>query len=143
MFGKIVAGLVMGLIAAFLGFIIFALMVGGGEEGAGTGLWGIYLGFAAALILAVTARTGKRAWGRGMVLNGLLCFTAPIAGFVFSVVTTTGAIGEASPGAETVGTVIGAGLAGGVVTGILGFLGFFAALIFLIPSYFLLRDRTP
>lgn len=139
MSGKIVAGLVTGGIAAYLGGLIFGLITGTDTTTAKHNWWVMYIVFASTVILAAMARSAKSAWGRGLALNGMLCLALPLAGFAFSVVSIFGIIDEEPFSIGTAGSVIGIGLAGGFVMLILGFLGFFAALIFLIPAYFLLR----
>ena len=143
MFGKILSGLVMGLIAAVLGSVLLGLLVGGGPEGVTAGFWGMGLGFALVLTLAVTAKRAKRAWGRGFLVCALMSFALPLAGLVFSGIVGTKVIEQADPetGARA-GAAIGAGLGGMMVTGTLAFMGFFAGLIFAILAFFLLRNDS-
>ena len=142
MFWKIVAGLAAGLIAAYLGVLIFALITSTDYTSARHNWWVMYIVFALTVILAATARNGKHALGRGLAFNGVLCLALPLAGFVFSIVSIFGTVEEGAHGLGTAGSVIGATLGGGLLMAILGFLGFFAALIFLIPAYFLLRGEA-
>jgi hypothetical protein len=141
MFGKILAGILMGIVAAVLATMVFGLGVGGGESGGRTGLWAALGGFLVTLGLAVTAERGRYAWGRGMLLCGLLCFALPLAGMLFSGIVGGKSIAGAASGAEKAGATIGTVMAGGVITLVSGVFGFFMGVIFLVGSYFTLRSR--
>ncbi len=140
--------------------------------GGQAGMWAMLAAFVVVLVLALTARTGKEAWGRGNLLCGLLSFAVPLAGLVFSgdvggniaelatsiqayellqpigitpesVLVFAQAISDAETGVETAGAEIGvAGLGGMMVIGTLIFIGLFLGLIFIIIAFFLLRGGT-
>ncbi len=111
--------------------------------GGQAGMWAMLAAFVVVLVLALTARTGKKAWGRGNLLCGLLSFAVPLAGLVFSgvvggniaelatsiqayellqpigitpesVLVFAQAISEAETGAETAGAEIGAAIGAGL-----------------------------
>jgi hypothetical protein len=139
MFGKILAGVLMGIVAAVLATTVFGLGAGGGESGGKMGLWAALGGFLVTLGLAVTAERGRYAWGRGMLLNGLLCFAMPLAGLLFAGIVGGQSISTATSGAQQAGAAIGTVMAGGLITFVTGVFGFFLGVIFLIGSYFNLR----
>ena len=139
MIGKFFAGIVMGIVVAILALIVVGLGVGGGETGGKSGLWGALGGFLITIVLAVRAITGRYAWGRGLLLAGLLCFAMPLASVVFTGVVGADAVGKAAGDAAKGGTAIGVAAGGAIVTIITGVVGFFLGLIFLIGSYFALR----
>lgn len=136
--GKIFAGLVMGIVAAVLVMYLFGLI--GGEEALG---WGMAIGFILVVILALTANGVGQAWGRGALVCGVTCFALPLAGVVFTSVIGAEVLDQAQPDAfSQAGTAIGVGIGGAMVTGILGFVGFFAGVIFIILAFFLLRRKS-
>lgn len=139
MFGKIFAGIVMGLVVAILTYFVFGLGTGGGSGGAERGGWAALSGFIVTMILAVTATRGRFAWGRGLLISGLLCFAMPLAGLLLSGIIGAQSIAQQGTEAGRAGAAIGATLAGGAITLISGVIGFFLGLIFLISSYFTLR----
>lgn len=139
MLGKIFAGVVMGIVAALLATTVFGLGAGGGESGGRMAMWAALGGFLLTLGLAITAERGRYAWGRGMLLCGLLCFAMPLAGILFSAIFGAQSIGAAGTGAEKAGAAIGTAMAGGMLTFVSGIFGFFLGMIFLVGSYFSLR----
>jgi hypothetical protein len=139
-FGKIVAGIVMGLIIWILASMVFGLAAGGGEGGGKFGLWAGLAAAVLTLILALTAARGRYAWGRGMLVAGLLCFAMPLAGILFTGIVGSSHMATAPSGsAQQAGAAIGVGLAGTAITIVSGVIGFFLGLIFLVSAYFLLR----
>jgi hypothetical protein len=139
MFGKIIAGILMGIVVAILASAIFGIGSGGGEGGGRIGLWAAGGGFLLMLVLALRAERTRYAWGRGLLLNGLLCFAMPIAAIVFTGIVGAGAMSNSVGDASRAGTAIGTAIGGGIVTFVSGVIGFFLGLIFLIGSYFTLR----
>lgn len=139
MFGKLIAGVLMGIVAAVLATTVFGLGAGGGESGGRTGLWAALAAFVLVLVLAFTAQRGRYAWGRGMLLCGLLCFALPLAGLLFSGIVGGQSIATAKSGAEQAGAALGTVMAGGLLTFVSGVFGFFLGIIFLIGAYFSLR----
>jgi hypothetical protein len=141
MFGKLIAGVVMGIVVAILSFLVFGLGTGAGEAGASRGGWAALIGFTVMLVLALTATRSSYAWGRGLLLCGLLCFAMPLATMVFSGIIGAQQIGAAPTEAGRAGAALGTAMAGGFMTIVTGVFGFFLGLIFLIGSYFSLRTR--
>lgn len=141
MFGKLFAGIVMGIVVAILCFLVFGIGSGAGEAGAGRGGWAALVGFAFMMTLALTAARSGYAWGRGLLLCGLLCFAMPLATMIFSGIIGAQQMGAAPTEAGRAGAAIGTAMAGGFMTIVTGVFGFFLGLIFLIGSYFSLRTR--
>jgi len=140
MFGKIVAGIIMGAVVALLSFLVFAF--GSGKEGGGSFPgWAALGGFVLVIVLAVRAERGRYAWGRGMLLAALLCLALPLASVISAGVIGAQHIGAQTTEAGKAGAALGTALGGGIVAMATGFVGFFSALIFLIGSYFTLRAR--
>jgi len=139
MFNKILAGIVMGLVIGLLCSIVFGIGSGGGAEGGKTGLWAAAAGFLIMMALALSAARGRYAWGRGLLLSGLLCFALPLAGIVFTGIVGADSVAKAGSEAGKAGAAVGSALAGTALTFVSGVIGFFLGLIFLVSSYFSLR----
>jgi hypothetical protein len=139
MFGKIFAGLVMGVVVAVLAMVVVGLGAGGGESGGRASLWAMAIGFAATVVLAISAQRARYAWGRGLLAAGLLCFALPLAAILFTGVVGADSVGGAVGNAQKAGAMIGTAIGGGIVTIASGLIGFFLGLIFLVGSYFSLR----
>jgi hypothetical protein len=140
MFNKILASIIMGIIVAILSSIVGGLAAGGGEDGGVVALWSALVGFLLIGVLALTAATGRYAWGRGMLLCGILSFAMPLASILFTIVFSVGHFKTVpTDTASQVGASLGAGLAGTAMTVFTGVIGFFLGLIFVVTSYFLLR----
>ncbi|WP_444922661.1 hypothetical protein ACJJH9_00120 (plasmid) [Microbulbifer sp. DLAB2-AF] len=68
-----------------------------------------------------------------MLVSAVLCFLLPVAGLVF----TGNAVADTTSGAEAAGAAIG----GGLVSGFMGFVGFFLGIVFLIIGLLTGRDK--
>ena len=139
MFSKIFAGFVMGIIVAILTTLIVGMGTGGGEGGGQRGLWGAMFGFIFMLVLALTAARGRYAWGRGLLLSGLLCFALPLAAIVFTGIIGATEVPKAGSEVARAGAAIGTALGGGFITIVSGLFGFFLGIIFLVCAFFTLR----
>jgi hypothetical protein len=73
-------------------------------------------------------------------LNGLVSLGLPLAGIVFSALLGHHASQLAVSDAAKTGAKIGAGLGGLIVSGMLGFVGFFLGAIFLVLAFAILRN---
>lgn len=103
--------------------------------------WSATAAFTLAMVLAVGAPQARVAWGRGMLLSGLLCLALPLVTVAITVVLGSLTMEAAgSSDAARAGAALGAGLGGGIMTVFTGIVGFFLGLIFLISAYFLLRS---
>ncbi|WP_092180199.1 hypothetical protein [Pseudomonas sp. NFACC32-1] len=133
---KILAELVAGLILTILVSTVVAITGAASPRvGGGAGEIIFFVTWILALAIAVSAPTAGKAWRRLLVTSGIAAFMLPSAGIVF-----TGshiAINGAHSGSETVGTAIG----GTLVSGFLGFVGFFLGVIFLIAGLLVGRDK--
>ena len=137
---KILAGILGGLIIAILGSIVIAL---GGASGASSG--GSYGAIAfivlwvVGIVVAVMAPSAAKAWRRLLITSGILCFLLPLSAIVFTGTHIAGTLekGGEYAGAAAAGAVIG----GGLVSGLMGILGFFLGAVFLVIGLLIGRDK--
>ncbi|MCW5738147.1 MAG: hypothetical protein KIS73_28760 [Enhydrobacter sp.] len=140
MLNKLAAGMVMGIVVAILCAIIFAFGSGGGTAGSQRGVWAAAIGFAVMAVLALTAKRGRHAWGRGFLICGLLCFALPVASVIFSGVVAVDHVSGARSDAAKAGAAVGSALAGTAMTIVSSVVGLFLGLVFLASAYFSLRS---
>ncbi|WP_146193288.1 hypothetical protein [Salibaculum griseiflavum] len=98
---------------------------------AGEGAWGLLVMIGLGALLGGLAPTYRRSFGRGFLLLGACVFLLPISTMVLSGVAFNEVMAgtdEASQGAAAVG----AGLAGGLMTGFAGFIGFVMGSVLLL-----------
>lgn len=136
MAGKIFAGIVMGVVVALLFTVLISM---GAQPKATVGEWTLPVGFAAMLLLAVTAARGRYAWGRGLLLCGLLCLALPLATMAGVGIVGAREVSAAANEAQRTGAAVGSVIGGGIATAMAGFVGFFLGAIFLVGAFFTLR----
>jgi hypothetical protein len=110
--------------------------VRGDEIGGKAGLLTALAGFLVVFVLAVTAARGRDAWGRGLLIAGLLCLLMAI---VISGIFDAHDVGRQATEAGSVGAAFVTELAGTLLARVFAVLGFFFGLVFLIGSYLALR----
>jgi len=140
--GRLVAGLVGGLILAIMAANICMLVLGDANAKEQSmvvktasvlvffGLW------AGAVVVAAKAHRAAHAWRRLLISNACLSFALPLAGFFMGgkLASQYAAKGQQVQAAA-------AGMAGGVMAIILGVLGFFLGAIFLTIGLLVGRKR--
>lgn len=132
---KIVAGLIGGLIVAILAMMLAGLVSAGGSKPSGSGGVIVFLlAWGAGIAIAVMAPRAAKAWRRLLLTSAVLSLLLPLAGIVF---TGSFMVNHTKGGAEAAGAAIG----GGLVSGVLGFVGFFMAVVFLIIGLLVGRDK--
>jgi hypothetical protein len=141
---KIFAAIVMGLVGSVvIGIPILLVVVPALASGPNPSLGWFYLGPGIAVVatIAVTvfAPTGRIAWGRLCLLNGLVSPGLPLAGIVFSALLRHHAWQLAVSATAKTGVKIGTGL-GGMQIVSLGFVGFSWGAIFLVLAFAILRN---
>jgi hypothetical protein len=131
---KILAGILGGLIVAILAMMLTGLATAGSSPKGSGGGTVFFLAWAAGIAIAVMAPHAAKAWRRLLLTSAVLSFMLPLAGIVF-----TGSVvaNHTSSGAEAAGAVIG----GGLVSGFLGFVGFFLGVVFLVIGLLVGRDK--
>jgi len=129
-FSKILAALVF-LILTFL-----ALTPLGAGLGEGIGTATAFGGAGLVALIALLAPTGRRAWGRGFLVNGALfiampLLVLPLLGQAFDETVSEAAL-QANSQAEVAGAQIGAGLGATMMFGAFSFVGLVLGIIFLV-----------
>jgi hypothetical protein len=144
---KIFATIVMGLVGVFvIGFPIILAVVpslnGDPNPLAVVGWTFLGPGIAVVATIAVTvfAPTGRIAWGRLCLLNGLASLGLSLAGIIVAMPLRHHASQLAVSYSAETGVKIGSGLGGTIVSGMLGFMGFFSGAIFLLLAFAILRN---
>lgn len=140
MVGKILCGLLGGLLVAILGSFLATLITASNPEAAGQlGAIAFFVFWAIALVLAVTASRAGKSWRRLLLTSSVLSFALPLSSFIFTgqQVTQAAEAGGDYAGAAAAGAMIG----GGLITAAAGFLGFFLGVIFLIIGLLVGRDK--
>jgi hypothetical protein len=89
------------------------------------------IAFAAVLLLIAFAPTIRRAFGRGFLCLGSAFFALPLSTMVLSGVVAAETVGMAADTDKAMAG-LGAGIAGGLMTGVAGFIGFFLGSILLL-----------
>ena len=136
MFAKVLAGTLMGVVAAALCHVVVGDAVGGDESGGKVGLWTALAGFLVVFVLAITATRGRDAWGRGLLIAGLLSLLMAI---VVSGTFEAHEIERQAREAGQVGAAIVMVMAGTLFARVSAALACFLGLVFLIGSYLALR----
>ena len=99
------------------------------SDGQGNTAWVVFVVAGVGALLGVFAPTIRRAFGRGFLLLGASVFALPL-----SVMMLSGRVASdmAAESANQGATMVGAGIAGTMMTGAAGFIGFFFGTILLI-----------
>ena len=132
---KILAGLLGGLILAVIAAVLVTFTLSNGTTGAIA-----FLAFwALGLAIALTAPSGSKAWRRLLITCAILSLLLPLSGLIY---TGNYMATNIDPKAEYAGAqVAGAALGGGLLSGVLGFVGFFLGVVFLIIGLLVGRDK--
>ena len=140
MIGKIISGLIGGLVIAALGSMLVTLaMASNPESGGQTGAMAFFGFWMVAFLIALTAPRAGKARRRLLIISGLLWFAMPISSLIYTGAYVTDV---AIQGGENAGpAIIGATIGGGMVTAFTGFLGFFFGAIFLVIGLLIGRDK--
>lgn len=137
---KVLAGIIGGLIFATLGAILvtvtFAASAGRGA------MWGAMTFFACwalGIVIAVLSISAAKAWRKLLLSSSLLSFMLPLSGLIY---TGSFMATQLDPDAEYAGAqAAGAAIGGGLISGFMGFVGFFLGIVFLIIGLLVGRDK--
>lgn len=135
---KILAGIIGGLILAIL--VSMVVGIAGAASPETSGARGAIVFFAAwvvSLVIAIYAPRPGKAWRRLLVMSGIAAFMLPLSGIIFTGSHLATNLSGAHSGAEKAGAAIG----GTLVSGFLGFVGFFLGVIFLVIGLLVGRDK--
>ncbi len=123
-----VAGIVGGFIAALVLYFEVSMVAKGPQ------VWVLPAGWA--LLGWWFVRSRPRPWSRLWLTLALMCFALPLASIALSSRIGADLVAGTQNDAKAAGAVVGSFLAGTVVAGIAGFVGFFLGIIFALLAYF-------
>lgn len=134
---KIFAGLVGGLILAILSSVLVT-MVFAVSRGPAAGTITFFVTWFIGVAVAVKAPSAGKAWRRLLIANGVLSFLLPLSGLLFTGSYMAHMDGS---GEHAVAAAAGAAIGGGLVSALLGFVGFFLGVVFLVVGLLVGRDK--
>ena len=140
MFKKVAIGMVVGVGVGVLAGLIFLVGSGAGETGSKAAVLAAVMGFLLAFIFAATAERARYAWGRGLLLSALLCFTMPAATLVVSTASRIVHSGKAAAITTKVGSVLGNTMASTSTASIAAAVVIALGVVFLLAAYVSLRE---
>lgn len=132
---KVIAGFAGALILAMLGMLLIGIATASSSGKGSFGALAFLVFWIVSFVLALSASTAGKAWRRLLISSAVLSFLLPISGLIF-----TGshiAAQTDTSGAVTAGAAIG----GTLLSGALGFLGFFLGIVFLVVSLLVGRHK--
>ena len=137
---KIIAGLLGGFILAVLGAILVTTTFAASPEKGGS--WGaiaFLIFWVIGIAVALMAKSAAKAWRRLLLSSAVLSFLAPISAIIYTGSFMATQVDTASEyaGAQAAGAAIG----GGLISGFMGFVGFFLGVVFLIIGLLVGRDK--
>lgn len=136
---KIVAGILGGLFIAVLGAVLITITLASTPRAITWGPISFFVFWAVGIAIALLASSASKAWRRLLITCSILSFLLPLSGLIYtgSYISTHVDQADKYSGAATAGAAIG----GGLVSGILGFFGFFLGVVFLVIGLLVGRDK--
>lgn len=137
---KVLAGIIGGLILAIIGAILITVTFAASPEKGGT--WGaisFFLFWVVGIIIAIRSASAPKAWRKLLLTSSVLSFLLPLSGLIY-----TGSLmaKHVDPNAQYAGALAaGAVIGGGLISGFMGFVGFFLGVVFLIIGLLVGRDK--
>jgi hypothetical protein len=133
---KTLAGIIGGLIIAILGAFVVTLAVSpSGSAGSGYGAGAFFAFWLLGVVIALMAPSAPKAWRRLLITAAVLSLLLPLSAIFVTGSHVVGAVDKG--GAAATGAAIG----GALVSGFMGFLGFFLAAVFLVVGLLVGRDK--
>jgi hypothetical protein len=137
---KFIAGVFGGLFLAVLGLMLFTVTFASSPETVGGGATIIFfILWVVGIVVALRDKTAAKAWRHLLLASAVLSFLLPISGIIYtgSYMATQVDTTHEYAGAEVAGAAIG----GGLVSGFMGFVGFFLGVVFLVIGLLVGRDK--
>lgn len=137
---KVLAGIIGGLFLAVIGAILVTVTLAA-SPGKG-GSWGAmsFLGlWVVGIVIATRSASAPKAWRRLLIFSAVLSFLLPLSGLIYtgSYMATRVDSNAQNAGLHAAGAAIG----GGLISGVMGFIGFFLGVVFLIIGLLVGRDK--
>ncbi len=137
---KILAGIFGGLILATVGATLVTItFAASGISGALYGAVAFVVLWILAVIIALGAKSGGKAWRYLLISSGIMCLLLPLSGIIFTGTFMAKTIdpNNTYAGAQAAGAAIG----GTLLSGFLGFVGFFAGIVLLLTGFLVGREK--
>jgi hypothetical protein len=137
---KVLAGIIGGLILAIIGAVLVTVTLAVSPEKSAS--WGgiSFLAFwVAGIVVAIRSASAANAWRKLFISSAVLSFLLPLSGLIFtgSFMTKHVDADAQYAGAQAAGAAIG----GGLLSGFMGFVGFFLGAVFLVIGLLVGRDK--
>jgi hypothetical protein len=137
---KVLAGIIGGLILAVLGGILVTVTFAASPEKGGS--WGaisFLVIWVVGIAIAIQSASAPKAWRRLLLSSSVLSFLLPLSGLIYTGSFMTKHVDQDAQyaGAQAAGAAIG----GGLISGLMGFVGFFLGVVFLIIGLLVGRDK--
>lgn len=137
---KILAGIIGGLILAILGAIFFTVGAASSPgRGSGFGAIAFFAFWIVGVIVAVKAPSPAKAWRRLLITSAIASFMLPLAGIIFTSSQVANTMEKGGEYVEAAAT--GAAIGGTLISGFMGFVGFFLGSVFLIIGLLVGREK--
>ena len=137
---KIVAGIFGGLILAIIGAMLVTITFAASpEKGGSWGAMSFIVFWVVGIVIAVLSKSASKAWRRLLITSAVLSFLLPLSGVIYTGSFMAAHVDKADKyaGAAAAGAAIG----GSLVSGFLGFVGFFLGVVFLVIGLLVGRDK--
>jgi hypothetical protein len=141
---KVVAGIVGGFGFAVLAVVLITTSLAALRPSPTLGVVSFIALWTTAIYASLRAPAVSAAWKQLLLSSGLLALLLPIAGMIY------GGTYLAKLGSTSVAATAGAAIGGGLVTGVLGFVGFFLGIVLLMAGFLIkvretatFEDTTP
>ena len=137
---KVLAGIIGGLILAIIGAILVTVTFAASPEKGGS--WGAisFLAFwVVGIVVAIRSASAAKAWRKLLISSAVLSFLLPLSGLIY---TGSFMTKHVDPNAQYAGAqAAGAAIGGGLISGFMGFVGFFLGAVFLVIGLLVGRDK--
>lgn len=137
---KVLAGIIGGLILASIGAILVTTTFAASpEKGSFWGAVGFLVFWVLGIVIAIKSSTTPKAWRKLLISSAVLSFLLPLSGLIY---TGSFMAEHVDPNAEFAGAqAAGAVIGGGLISGFMGFVGFFLGVVFLIIGLLVGKDK--
>lgn len=137
---KVLAGIIGGLILAIIGAILVTVTFAASPEKGGS--WGaisFVVFWVVGIVIATRSASAPKAWRKLLISSSVLSFLLPLSGLIY---TGSFMANHVDPNAQYAGAqAAGAAIGGGLISGFMGFVGFFLGVVFLIIGLLVGRDK--